>query len=59
MTVPIGISRIRRVGVAEVADVDEQDHIAEVGHLRERRDDVVLRAARPRYPVMFGSRPAS
>ena len=45
MTVPIGMSRIWAAsGVAEVADVDEHDHVPEVvRHGRERRHDVVLR----------------
>ena len=38
------VEDLRRVGVAEVADVDEHDHVAEVvRHLGERGDDVVLR----------------
>src|SRR5205814_1541790 len=38
------VEDVRRVLVAEVADVDENDHVAEVVRDRcERRDDVVLR----------------
>ena len=37
------VEDLRRIGIAEVADVDEHQHVAEVvRHLRERRDGVVL-----------------